>query len=266
MPHMSSPLSMSHWVEQLQSEGRYTFTRYEAQTLTGRSFVAAQSALRRIKQQGRIASPRRGFYVIVPPEYRAVGSPPANWFIDELMGYLDQPYYVGLLTAAAFHGAAHQQPMVFQVVTTRPTRAMSAGRVSIELFMSSKVEQMPVVRAQTETGTMRVATAEVTAFDLVRYPGGAGHLSNAATVLSELAERVDAEALVALAPLMRHPDVQRLGYLLDSVGESGLAEPLASWLQNRCPRTVLLQPGGPDSGARSSRWQVKTNVDLEPDL
>lgn len=263
---MSSPLSMSRWVEQIQSGGRYTFTRSEAEALTGRSFVAAQSALRRLKQQGRIASPRRGFYVIVPPEYRAVGSPPASWFIDELMGYLDQPYYVGLLTAAAFHGAAHQQPMVFQVVTTRPTRAMSAGRVSIELFMSGKVEQMPVVLAQTETGTMGVATAEVTAFDLVRYPAGAGHLSNVATVLSELAERVDAEALVTLAPLMRLPDVQRLGYLLESVGESELAEPLASWLHDRVPRTVLLQSGGRDSGARNARWHVKVNEDLEPDL
>ena len=111
-----------------------------------------------------------------------------------------------------------------------------------------------------------MATAEVTAFDLVRYSAGAGQLHNAATVLSELAERVDAEALVALAPLMRLPDVQRLGYLLESVGESGLAEPLASWLRDHCPRTVLLQPGGPDSGVRSSRWQVKANKDLEPDL
>ena len=266
MQPMPFPLSMPRWVEELQSEGRYTFTRSEAEARTGRSFVAVQSALRRLKQQGRIASPRRGFYVIVPPEYRAVGSPPASWFIDELMGHLDQPYYVGLLSAAAFHGAAHQQPMVFQVVTARPTRAMSAGRVSIEFFMSSKVEQMPVVLAKTETGTMRVATAEVTAFDLVRYPAGAGHLSNAATVLSELAERVDAEALVVLAPLMRLPDVQRLGFLLDSVGESELAEPLASWLRDRCPRTVLLRPGGPDSGVHSSRWHVKANEDLEPEL
>jgi predicted transcriptional regulator of viral defense system len=257
---------MPRWVERLQSAGRYTFSRSEAEALTGRSFVAAQSALRRLKQRGRIASPRRGFYVIVPAEYRVVGSPPASWFIDELMGHLGQPYYVGLLTAAAFHGAAHQQPMVFQVVTTKPTRAMSAGRVSIELFMSSKVEVMPVVETQTETGTMRVATAEVTAFDLVRFPAGAGHLSNAATVLSELAERVDAAALVALAPLMRPPDVQRLGYLLESVGESGLAEPLGHWLRDRRPRTVLLQPGGPDSGARCSRWHVKANEDLEPDL
>jgi hypothetical protein len=61
------------------------------------SFVAAQTALRRLKQQGRVVSPRRGFYVVVPPEYRAAGSLPASWFIDDLMRYLDQPYYVGLL-------------------------------------------------------------------------------------------------------------------------------------------------------------------------
>jgi len=29
---------------------------------------------------------------------------------------------VGVLSAAAIHGAAHQQPMIFQVVTDKPTR------------------------------------------------------------------------------------------------------------------------------------------------
>ena len=87
---MPPPLSMPRWVEQLQSEGRYTFTRSEAEARTGRSFVAVQSALRRLKQQGRIASPKRGFYVIVPPEYRAVGSPPASCFIDQPMGNVDK--------------------------------------------------------------------------------------------------------------------------------------------------------------------------------
>ncbi|HAK94450.1 MAG TPA: hypothetical protein DCM87_05480, partial [Planctomycetes bacterium] len=111
---------MARWVEKLQSEGRYTFARQEAQVKTGRGFVAAQSALRRLKRQGRIVSPKRGFYVVVPPEYRAAGSPPASWFIDDLMRHIGQPYYVGLLSAAAIHGAAHQQPMVFQVVTGKP--------------------------------------------------------------------------------------------------------------------------------------------------
>ncbi len=137
---MPSRPAISLLVEQLQSQGRYTFTRPEAESESKRSFVAAQTALRRLKEQGRIVSPRRGFYVIVPLEYRVTGSPPASWFIDELMLYLAQPYYVGLLSAAAIHGAAHQQPMVFQVVTNKPTREMRAGKVAIQFSMSIKAK------------------------------------------------------------------------------------------------------------------------------
>ncbi len=262
---MPSPLAMLRWVEQLQSEGRYTFTRSEAEARTGRSAVAVQNALRRLRQQGRIVSPRRGFHVVVPPEYRAAGSPPASWFIEELMGHLEQPYYVGLLSAAAFHGAGHQQPMFFQVVTAKPTRPVRAGRVAIHFFMSGMVARMPVAEAQTETGRMRVATPEVTAFDLVRYPSGAGQLSNAATVLTELAERIDGKALVALAPLMRLPDVQRLGFLLEAVGEPRIAEPLAIWVRDRAPRAIPLRSGRPACGEVDPRWRVVRNEELEPD-
>ena len=257
---------MSRWVEQLQSQGYFTFTRTRVEAETGRSFVAAQTALRRLKEQGRIVSPRRGFFVVVPPEYRSTGSPPATWFIDDLMRYLNQPYYVGLLSAAAIHGAAHQQPMVFQVVTSKPTREMRAGKVAIQFSMSSLIEQMPVTERQTETGTMRVATPETTAFDLVRYQAGAGHLSNAATVLAELAERIDADALVGIAPLLRLPDVQRLGYLLEAVGEGGIAGPLATWLETRKPRAIPLLLGGPAEVEVDKRWHVLPNEELEVDL
>lgn len=263
---MPSVPDMLLWVEQLQSQGRYTFTRTQTESETGRSFVAAQTALRRLKEKVRIVSPTRGFYVVVPPEYRATGSPPASWFIDDLMIYLGQPYYVGLLSAAAIHGAAHQQPMVFQVVTSKPTRDMRAGRVAIQFSMSSKVEQTPVTEKQTETGTMRIATPETTAFDLVRYQAGAGHLSNAATVLAELAECMDGQALVNIAPLVRLPDVQRLGYLLDAVGQTDLAGPLAKWIETRRPRAILLRPGEPAGVAVDKRWHIRPNVELEVDL
>lgn len=46
---------------------------------------------------------------------------------------------------------------------------------------------------------MQVATPETTAFDLVRFPAAAGYWSNIATVLSELAEKLDPEPLAARA-------------------------------------------------------------------
>jgi hypothetical protein len=113
---------------------------------------------------------------------------------------------------------------------------------------------------------MCVATPETTAFDLVRYPAGAGHLSNAATVLAELAERLDVDALVALAQLVRIPDVQRPGYLLEAVGEHRPANPLADWLRTRSPRVVPLRPGSPTEMASDRRWLAIPNEELDVDL
>jgi predicted transcriptional regulator of viral defense system len=254
---------MLDWVEQLQSTGRYTFTASRVESETKRSPVAVQTALRRLKEQRRIVSLRRGFYVVVPPEYRATGSPPASWFIDELMRHLDQPYYVGLLSAAAIHGASHQQPMVFQVVTDMPTREIRAGKVTIRFSMNSRVKQMPTTGIQTETGTMRVATPETNAFDLVRYQAAAGHLSNVTTVLGELAERIDGQALVKIAHLVKLPDVQRLGYLLDAVGERELAAPLAEWLKTQNRRVVPLLPGEPAEAGINDRWRVRPLVSAD---
>ncbi len=264
---MPSQYSLLNWVESLQAQGRYTFTRIDAEMGTKRSFVAVQSALRRLKKQSRIVSPRRGFYVIVPPEYRATGSPPASWFIDELMSYIGQPYYVGLLSAAALHGAAHQQPMIYQVMTSKPTREMQAGKVFIRLSMSKNVTQMPVVEKETETGTMLVASIETTAFDLVRYSAIAGHFNNVATVLSELADSIDAKALVEIADLVKIPDVQRLGFLLDAIGESQLADSLYQWLEIRSPRAIPLQPGVDAADVNiNNRWHILPNIELEVDI
>jgi predicted transcriptional regulator of viral defense system len=258
--------SLAAFVEDLQAHGRYTFARAEAANALGRSEVALKSALRRLKRRGRIASPRRGFYVLVPLEYREAGSPPASWFIDDLMRFLGQPYYVGLLSAAAIHGAAHQQPMVFQVITDRPARPARVGRVRLEFHMSWHAESAPVVGVQTETGSMRVSTPEVTAYDLVRFAPAAGHVSNVATVLGELAEKLDPTALAALAPSYLVPEVQRLGYLLDLLGEGDLAAPLAAWLRDRRHRSVPLAPGRAIGGVPDPHWRVVPNETVEVDL
>ncbi|MHB0980007.1 MAG: type IV toxin-antitoxin system AbiEi family antitoxin domain-containing protein [Thermoleophilia bacterium] len=261
-----SDQSAAAYVEDLQAGGRYTFTGVEIKAGMLRSDAAVEAALRRLKKRGRIAAPRRGFYVIVPPEYRQAGCPPAGWFIDDLMGFLGRPYYVGLLSAAAIHGAAHQQPMVFQVMTDAATRDAEAGRVRIEFHMKSALESTPVAKVQTETGYMRVSTPEATAFDLVRFARPAGGLSSVATVLGELAERLDPGELATLSRSCRAPEMQRLGYLLDLIGMSRPADPLAAALRVRRNRPVLLVPGGENEGSVDRRWRVILNEPVEADL
>lgn len=91
-------------------------------------------------------------------------------------------------------------------------------------------------------------------------------LSNAATVLAELAERFDPKALVGIAPLVRLPDVQRLGYLLDAVGEHRRTGPLAGWLGARGHRVVPLRRGFAPGVEVDKRWKVAVNDELELDL
>ena len=256
--------SMTTFVDALQAKGRYTFTLTEAMDADQRSDIALEAALRRLKQKGRIANPRRGFYVIVPVEYREAGCPPANWFIHDLMLFLGQPYYVGILSAAAIHGAAHQQPMLFQVITDRPTRSARAGRVRIGFHMGRHVEKAPVVEIQTETGSMRVSAPEATAFDLVRFAPSAGHIGNVVSVLGELAEKIDPQALAPLADLYAVSDVQRLGYLLERLGEKRLTDPLADRLKTRRYRPILLAPGQEKGDTPfDPRWRVIPNETME---
>jgi len=254
-------------VDDLQAGGRYTFRRADVEGMHDRSEIGIQAALRRLKQRGRVVSPRRGFYVVVPVEYRSAGCPPASWFIHELMRFLNQPYYVGLLSSAAIHGAAHQQPMTFQVLTDRPTRLVQVARVRIEFHVSRQLDRSYVFDVQTETGSMRVATPEQTAYDLVRYPGAAGHLSNVATVLSELTDKINPEVLLELAPLFKLPDVQRLGHLLDLIDQDSLSDPLATWLNKRRNRHVLLRAGAKIKNIEAeNRWRVVPNEVVEVDL
>ena len=234
---------MSSFVDERQAAGTYSFSLEDARALPGRSDKGLEVALARLKRVGRIVSPRRGFFVIVPIEYKSAGSPPASWYVDDLMCFLGQPYYVGLLSAAALHGAAHQQPMVFQVVTDRPTRPAECARIRIEFHVNRALGSLRLVDMQTETGTMKVSSPAVTAFDIVRYPAASGHLSNVATVLGELAEKLDPQALVDVAPAYALADVQRLGYLLDALGHGELTDSLARWLTQRRHRRVALVAG-----------------------
>ncbi|MHB1615419.1 MAG: type IV toxin-antitoxin system AbiEi family antitoxin [Actinomycetes bacterium] len=99
---------------------------------------------------------------------------PASHFIDPFMRYLGHPYYVGLLSAAEIHGAAHQRPQVFQVITPARLRDRTFGRVRIEFISAVQASARPTATVNTPTGTMRVATPEVTLLDLVAAPQRGG--------------------------------------------------------------------------------------------
>jgi predicted transcriptional regulator of viral defense system len=114
--------------------GKALFTKEEALEDSGLSESAFYKASARLQEKSWLFQPRRGFSVIVRPEDRKMGAPPANEFIDYLMEYLDEPYYVGVLSAARIHGAAHQAPQAFQVVVGKTLQDIEKGRSPFEVF------------------------------------------------------------------------------------------------------------------------------------
>jgi len=258
-------VSLESWIDALQTRGRYSFLRTEALAQSGLSAGAVGKALQRAVKRGRLVHPKEYFYVIVPLEYRAAGSPPVSWFIHDLMSAMKYPYYVGLLSAAALHGASHQQPQVFQVLTDRSVRSVGAGQMRIAFYVSKYIIRAAVMDIKTSTGMMRVATPETTVVDLVRFAKAAGHLDHVAAVIAELASSLKPKRLVtALAVIDDIPNAQRLGYILELARQRNLAKAVHHWIRRRIERYQPLRPDQPIAGARESRrWHLLINAPLE---
>uniref|UniRef100_UPI00262995D3 type IV toxin-antitoxin system AbiEi family antitoxin domain-containing protein n=1 Tax=uncultured Tateyamaria sp. TaxID=455651 RepID=UPI00262995D3 len=131
------------YIDTLAARGRYHFAVSEISGDLGISNQAAYSTLSRLAKQGLIASPAKGFYMIVPPEYRALGCLPAEQFIPALFDRRSEPYYAGLLTAAQYYGAAHQRPQAFQVVTARSRKDIHCGNVKITFIANKQAANIP---------------------------------------------------------------------------------------------------------------------------
>ena len=254
------------YIEELASNGRHHFSSAEAFKAISGSQAAVRAQLRRLKEQGLIAEPVRSFHVIVSPAYRRLRCLPAEQFIDQLMKVWEEPYYIGLLSAAERHGAAHQRPQSCQVVVRKNRAALSCGEVLVEFIARSDLEKMPVVTVNTALGFLCYATPEVTALELLGYPKHAGGLSNVATIIGELAEGLDAGKLLAVSRLSPISWSQRLGYILELVGHEDLATALEPFVREQARSyTPLRRAAAMTKAKRSARWKLIVNAEVEPD-
>ena len=255
------------YIRSLAANGRYLFDSREARYAIGGSPDAVKLALNRLGRLKLLASPARGFYVVVPPEYSSLGCLPPSQFIPALMERLELPYYAGLLSAAQYHGAAHHRPQEFQVFLEKSRRPINCGSVKVAFFVRKHLRRVAVQDFNTARGEIKVSTPEATAVDLVGYERHAGGLDQVATVLAELAERIDPEMLAAAAGHAPLPWAQRLGYLLKLVGAGDKTVPLNAYVREYARQSALLSPSGPKlQSRRDPNWKLFINADLEPEL
>ncbi len=259
-------VSAVDFLDQWARTGRYHFGTADAARELGRSLQATRAALLRLANQGRIAQPYRGFYVIVPPEYRELGCLPAAQFVPQLFDHLGEEYYAALLTAAELHGAAHHRPQRFQVMCATRRRPIQCGAVSVEFALRKDLEHTRTVTKNTPRGTLRVASREATAVELVGYADRCGGLDHVLTVLEDLGPACDGALLAAEAEKAPSAWSQRLGHMFDVLEvDDAVTAPLAAQIAERRPVFAALSRSQRRAGASSDRrWRLVVNVDLEP--
>lgn len=250
--------------DEMLSHGRFAASTAEISRLTGVPREHLPPALKRLRDRKLAFSPARGLYFFVPPEYRSWGVVPGEWMIDEVMCHLRRGYYVGLLSAAAMHGAAHHAPQVFQVVVDRHTADRDVGRVRLRFVQDPGLGEAAVQERNVPTGRVLLSSREQTAVDLVVHHRKAGGWGNVGTVLRDL-EGLDGEELARLSARRPLAVSRRLGWLLDSFTEGVDTGKLAELARRPTATATLLEPGAERAGTVDARWALIINSSVEPD-
>jgi len=262
------------WVEDLPKRGKITFSKKEIDEqfphLTNRNI---QNTLHRLVLKKKIQSVWRGFWVVVPVEYGLKGIVDPIEYIAQLMDFLGQKYYIGLLSAAAIHGASHQQPMELMLITaSNHLREKVKNDVKISFSAKKEIPQQYLQQITVKSGYVSVSTPELTAIDLLLYYKTVGGMNRVATVLSELSEVINFERISSdFFQNINTADIQRLGYLLERLGFIETADLLfqkvneANLKFRKYPLCIKSYPINITKYPIDEKWKIIINEDIETD-
>ena len=198
-----------------------------------------------------------------------MGVIPVEFYLDELMRYLAKNYYVGLYSAAMFHGAAHQQPQEFYIITEKPSpRKISNDSFMINFSEKANFPTLGIEKKKTDTGYFNISTKELTFLDLIYFEQTMGGFNRIMSILEELSEDINLTKMKELVkndfPISVY---QRVGYIAENVlGNTKLASIFETRLTKLKPTTILLKSSGEKSGDKNTKWNIIINTEIESDL
>jgi hypothetical protein len=243
--------------------GRVAFSLAELTAESGLSAVAAKFQLLRLRGKVVRVSRRQAFFLIVGPEHRAMGAPPAIWWLQDYFTWLGHPYYLALQSAASSFGSNPQALQMTQVMTDRPCRAINVGRIQVRFFVKRGIERTPTQQLAQAMSPLCISTPEATAFDLIRYATSIGGIESAAETIGPLFPVLRARELKRVLEAENEPAIaQRLGFVIEAGGAKKLAQVIYDWLPDKLV-TVPLSPlkGECKNIPVVERWQVLNNSD-----
>lgn len=269
----SEVTTFQDWVLYRYKRGKATFSRQKlVADFSHLSEQTIKNNLNLLIKKGQIFPVFKGFYSVIPISYSLIGIVPPEFYIDDLMEYLNRQYYVCLLNAASHYGAAHQKPQIFSVITSLPTlRDTSKRNVKINFIATRKeIPQKWIKSIRGENGDYMISKPELTAVDLITFQKEIGGLNRACTVIYELMESVKFGKLdKSFFDYVPTSNIQRLGYLLEyELGHTEQANILFSKAKtHNCKfQKIPLKSNKPTEYCEINvKWKIIINEEIEID-
>ena len=249
------------FIDKRVSLGRVAFSLDELMKESGLSAIAAKHQLQRLPGKTIRVSPRQPFFLIVSPEHRGMGAPPAIWWLQDYFNWLDRPYYLALQSAASAFGSNPQALQVTQVMTDRPCRAIKVGRIQVRFFVKHSIKRTPTQQLPHAPAPLFISTPEATIFDLIRYAISIGGIDRSAETIEPLLPKLQICELKRVLDVENAPTIaQRLGFVLEAKG----AKKPADAVYNCLPDKLITVPLSPIKNDHEDfriveRWQVLNN-------
>lgn len=260
------------WIDYLQSIGKNSFSlKMVQEQLTNMSRVALKSALNRLSKKGIILSIHKGFYIVIAPQYKSRGIIPPTLYLDALMSELKRPYYLSLLNAASFYGAAHQQPQEFFVVTNFPVlRPTIKKNLRVNYISKTKLPENLITIKNTESGFLKISNPILTAVDLIQFEKKIGGLNRVAEILVELVEKIHLKDFDSYVVENIHTTtLQRFGFLLENIlDKKDMADVLFDLLKKNKNKLFKIQLSSSLTSKTlnlDQRWKVIVNFNFDLD-
>ncbi|MWW24264.1 type IV toxin-antitoxin system AbiEi family antitoxin domain-containing protein [Algibacter lectus] len=261
---------LSDFIKERLSLEEYSFSKDELHLISKKEKSKLTTDLSYLVKKGDIISLRKGFYLIIPPRYSKLGKLPLELYVDKLFKFIDRPYYVGLYSAAKFHGASHQQIQREYIVTIKPTLLdITKEGNDIHFFTTSKWPSKNIVEKKSDAGIFKISSPALTAVDLIHHHNKLGGINRMLAILEELSEEITKKDIEELLTWYPHKStLQRFGFLLEELQvEELLLEPIIQYLKKSKYFPVLLSPKSKQkAGAVDNDWKVDINIKLESDL
>jgi predicted transcriptional regulator of viral defense system len=263
-------LSTSEYIRHLLSIEEYSFSFDELIEQSTKDGIALRSELSRLTDKGEIMNLRHGFYLILPPRYSGLGKLPIQLYAEKLFSFLGRRYYIGLFSAAKFHGAGHQQPQQDYFVIEKPKlNPIKKKNLAIEFVTTSHWPEKNIESGKSDAGVFHLSSPSLTFFDLVHYQTKIGGLNRSLASLEELAEELteaDMDKLLNWYPYKS--TLQRVGFLLEELqGKHPISDHIFDRLKTQAFYPVLLYPDkNQRPGSVNNRWKIDLNIPLESDL